>query len=188
MTTTPTNNLMALADEMDAMAMNCDVSEEGLCDWLTDRAKRIRALASQAERPLGGEAAVEWKDSKGARLQPKEYACLKDGGFDVSRFRPLVYGDAAPQPAASPQGEHPDDVAVDAFAAAMKAKMAKQRAKGYGGWDDPAGCASDFLRECLLVHVGKGDPVDVGNFAMMLFNRDQPTSISPQVAASGEKT
>jgi hypothetical protein len=79
---------------------------------------------------------------------------------------------AVPAPAES----HPDDVAVDNFAAAMKAKMAKQRAKGYGGWDDPSDCAADFLRERLAHHIIKGDPVDVGNFAMMLFNRGESTA------------
>lgn len=71
---------------------------------------------------------------------------------------------------------HPDDVAVDTFAAAMKAKMAKQRAKGYGGWDNPEDCTADFLRERLAHHVGKGDPVDIGNFAMMLWNRRESTA------------
>lgn len=72
---------------------------------------------------------------------------------------------------------HPDDIAVDKFAAAMKAKMAKQRAKGYGGWDEPLECAADLLRERLRTHVGKGDSVDVGNFAMMLFNRGESTAV-----------
>lgn len=77
-------------------------------------------------------------------------------------------------PGATPQ--HPDDEAVDRFAAAMKAKMAKQRAKGYGGWNDPADCPSDRLQTMLVAHIVKGDPVDVGNFAMMLFNRGEPTA------------
>ncbi|KAK6697022.1 hypothetical protein SNK04_013764 [Fusarium graminearum] len=33
--------------------------------------------------------------------------------------------------------QHPDDIAVGAFAAAMKVKMAEARAKGRGGWEDP---------------------------------------------------
>lgn len=72
---------------------------------------------------------------------------------------------------------HPDDIAVDAFAAAMKAKMAKQRAKGYGGWQDKTDCPTDRLQTLLVDHIAKGDPVDVGNFAMMLWNRGEPTAI-----------
>lgn len=67
--------------------------------------------------------------------------------------------------------EHPDDLAVDRFAAAMRAKMAKQRAKGYGGWDDPAQCTDESLADKLMTHTQKGDPVDVANFAMMLHQR-----------------
>lgn len=80
---------------------------------------------------------------------------------------------AATRPDAPPteQGAHPDDLAVDRFAAAMKAKLAKKRAEGRGGWDDPAQCSVVFLSELLQEHVRKGDPVDVGNFAMMLHQR-----------------
>lgn len=66
---------------------------------------------------------------------------------------------------------HHDDLAVDRFAAAMKAKLAKKRSKGYGGWDDPEDCSIGWLSELLRKHVGKGDPVDVGNFAMMIHQR-----------------
>lgn len=68
-------------------------------------------------------------------------------------------------------GGHPDDVAVDKFATAMKAKLAKKRADGRGGWEDPKQCSVEFLSELLHGHIAKGDPVDVGNLAMMLFNR-----------------
>lgn len=71
--------------------------------------------------------------------------------------------------------QHSDDAAIDVFATAMKAKMARKRAEGRGGWDDPEDCPADFLRKGLVKHVSKGDPVDVGNFAMMLFNRREPT-------------
>lgn len=67
---------------------------------------------------------------------------------------------------------HPDDIAVDEFATAMKIKLAKQRAKGYGGWEDPAQCPVERLATMLVDHIGKGDPVDVGNFSMMLHHRE----------------
>lgn len=46
--------------------------------------------------------------------------------------------------------QHPDDAAVDRFAAAIKEKLAQARAKGRGGWDNPARAASKRWRECLL--------------------------------------
>ncbi|WP_340571708.1 hypothetical protein [Stenotrophomonas sp. G106K1] len=76
--------------------------------------------------------------------------------------------------ARQPVGEqHPDDLAVDAFAAAMKAKMAEARAKGRGGWEDPAQCSADDLSRMLREHVEKGDPRDVANFCMMLHQRGE---------------
>ena len=81
---------------------------------------------------------------------------------------------------------HPDDVAVDRFAAAMKAKLAKKRADGYGGWDNPEECTIEHLSRLLINHVGKGDPVDVGNLAMMIHQRSSSILISP-TAAEPEK-
>ena len=74
----------------------------------------------------------------------------------------------APKPAPA----HQDDAAVDALAATMKANLAKQRAKGYSGWDTPEFTQqrlSDMLRE----HVDKGDPVDVANFCAFLAARGE---------------
>ena len=69
--------------------------------------------------------------------------------------------------------EHPDDLAVDRFAVAMKAKLAKKRADGRGGWQDKGDCSQQFLSDLLRGHVGKGDPVDVANLAMMLHQRGE---------------
>lgn len=77
---------------------------------------------------------------------------------------------------------HPDDIAVDRFAAAMKAKLAKKRGEGRGGWDDPNACPLDRLQAMLADHVEKGDPVDVGNFAMMIWNR----SLGPGSASGAD--
>lgn len=66
---------------------------------------------------------------------------------------------------------HPDAKAVDRFAVAMKAKLAKKRAEGRGGWDNPDECSIALLSELLREHVAKGDPVDVGNLAMMIHQR-----------------
>jgi hypothetical protein len=79
---------------------------------------------------------------------------------------------------------HPDDVAVDRFAAAMKEKLAQARAKGRGGWDDPAQCSVETLARMLVEHVAKGDPRDVANFAMMLWARGAgPEVLAAAVAA-----
>lgn len=66
---------------------------------------------------------------------------------------------------------HTDDIAIEKFALIMKEKMAVSRAKGRSGWDDPAQCSIERLQTMLIEHMEKGDPVDIGIFAMMLFNR-----------------
>lgn len=69
---------------------------------------------------------------------------------------------------------HPDDLAVNRFAAAMKAKLAAGRAKGRGGWDKPELCRVETLADMLVRHVGKGNPgtfEDIANLAMMLHQR-----------------
>ncbi len=68
--------------------------------------------------------------------------------------------------------DHPDDRAVNAFADALKVKMAASRAKGRGGWDKPDECAISLLAELLIDEVSaKGDPLDIGAYAMMLHQR-----------------
>jgi hypothetical protein len=86
-----------------------------------------------------------------------------------------------------PVSEHLDDWAIDRFAATMKAKMAKQREKGYSGWDDQEQCPTGRLQTMLSEHVAKGDPVDVGNFAMMLWNRGEATTSPEQPAQRTEQ-
>lgn len=74
----------------------------------------------------------------------------------------------AQHPAAA---DHPDDVAVDRFAAAMKEKLAAARAKGRGGWNNDEPGLQQRLSDMLRAHVEKGDPRDVANFAMFLHQR-----------------
>lgn len=73
---------------------------------------------------------------------------------------------------------HHDDLGVDRFAAAMKGKLAKKRAEGFGGWSDPNQCTAQYLSELLRQHAEKGDPVDVGNIAMMLHQRGERISVT----------
>ena len=93
---------------------------------------------------------------------------------------------AALTPAPRPEW-HPDDLAVDRFAAAMKAKLAKKRAEGRGGWERKDECSAEDLTYMLVQHIWKGDPLDVGNLAMMLHQRGErivldgeAKSIAPQ--------
>lgn len=85
--------------------------------------------------------------------------------------------------------QHPDDLAVDRFAAAMKAKLAKKRAEGRGGWDDPQECHVVVLARMLLEHIRKGDPVDIANFAMMMHQRGAEAYLLwDRIVVDGEMT
>lgn len=64
-----------------------------------------------------------------------------------------------------PAPQHSDDIAVECFAEAMKAKLAKKREQGHGGWET---ARAEHLSYLLHEHVDKGDPIDVANFCMML--------------------
>ncbi|MDD0817177.1 hypothetical protein PSQ39_21260 [Curvibacter sp. HBC28] len=59
---------------------------------------------------------------------------------------------------------HPDDIAIDGFAADLKVKMAGSRAKGRSGWET---CPPELLSKMLREHVEKGDPRDVAIISMM---------------------
>ena len=145
-------------------------------------------LAKKATPPVG--APVEWKERAAKiigdfeALRPPDILLkhTQATGVMANFLREIAAAPAAP--VAEP---HPDDIAVDKFAAAMKAKMAASRARGRGGWDDPAQCDVADLCSMLVDHIDKGDPVDVGNFAMMLFNRgvrswELPTALAARIA------
>lgn len=85
----------------------------------------------------------------------------------------------------APASEHHDDVAVDRFAAAMKAKLADARNKGRSGWDDPEQCSVEFLASLLLEHIGKGNTgnfEDIANLCMMLHQRGADPAILQAIA------
>ena len=60
---------------------------------------------------------------------------------------------------------------IDQFAAAMKEKMEEKYWEGYAGWDDIKG-VEKVITDRLIEHArrGKGQEVDIANFAMMLWN------------------
>lgn len=106
-------------------------------------------------------------------------------GHQLSEYdRPRYWMPCPSDPDSSPQPQqHPDDAAVDAFANAMKAKLAKKRAEGRGGWQ---ACDAAYLSELLRGHVEKGDPVDVANLSMMLHQNGQriePASVPSDAEA-----
>ena len=67
--------------------------------------------------------------------------------------------------------ETADDLMVYMVAVEMRLKLAKKRAEGRGGWHTDE-CDISFLRRMLETHIGKGDMVDVLNFAGMIMVKE----------------
>jgi len=69
--------------------------------------------------------------------------------------------------------QHPDNQAIDKFAAAMKTKLAEARAKGRRGWME-SWVHDKQLAELMVWHILNGNAgnfEDIANFAMMLHQR-----------------
>lgn len=68
------------------------------------------------------------------------------------------------------ESQHSDNLHVNHFANVMKKKLSECREKGRSGWEE---CPIEFLNNELIRHIEKGDPVDVANFAMMIYERNE---------------
>nr|WP_244119759.1 hypothetical protein [Burkholderia gladioli] len=133
--------------------------------------KKGLADASQAAAPAEArDDAEEMRDAAMRTVQAMGLIYSK--GSD--RWRPQ-FGDAI----------HPDEAAIDAFSASMKAKMAAARAKGRSGWET---CAPGDLSRMLREHVEKGDPRDVANFCMMLHHLGAAISAPADAEEAGALT
>lgn len=97
----------------------------------------------------------------------------REGALPHHRFGATIRYTLADVLAHTAINKHPDDEAVDRFAAAMHAKMAQARAKGKEGWDDPERCSGDHLEHLLREAFTVNEWVDVANYAMMLWARGQ---------------
>lgn len=105
------------------------------------------------------------------------YPLLWEAGFTAAvdwQHRRTHYLEAKPPPNPfNGRRPHSDDLAVARFALAMQDKLAAARAKGRGGWENKLECSNERLTYLLVSHIMKGDPVDVGNFAMFLHQRGE---------------
>lgn len=97
----------------------------------------------------------------------------REGALPHHRFGATIRYTLADVLAHTAINKHPDDEAVDRFAAAMHAKMAQARAKGKEGWDDPERCPVGRLDDLMGKAWAAQQWVDVANYAMMLWARGQ---------------
>lgn len=123
-------------------------------------------------RSVGEVVTYRWYDTESGSVGERQRQEVKWHGTPPKSGTEL-YTHPAPAPAT-----HPDDLAVDRFAAAMKEKLAAARAKGRGGWDDKEDLEC-HLSNLLRAHVEKGDPRDVANFCCFLWNRGESIQPAP---------
>lgn len=137
-------------------------------------------MTRETEQKLVPLEPTEAMQNEGVNVASDEFGWVDEGQVSAI-YRAMLA--AAPSPDTGKMGGvHPDDLAVDRFAEAMKAKLAQKRDEGRGGWDDKEDCSAQFLSDLLRGHVEKGDPLDVGNFAMMLHQRGEGISPSDPFA------
>jgi hypothetical protein len=71
--------------------------------------------------------------------------------------------------------EMSDADGVDLFAKAMKRRMARAARNGRSGWNNPERLSPEYLVGLLLDEItvdnGKPNPVDIANYAMMIYHR-----------------
>lgn len=65
-----------------------------------------------------------------------------------------------------------DEQGVSDFTDAMLEKMSRKRDQGCGGWWDENQCTIEHLRGLFMAAVAKGDMIDIANFAMMIYYRE----------------
>lgn len=83
-----------------------------------------------------------------------------------------------------------DDSALADFTAAMREKLARSRAKGRSGWQDPALCPEARLVAMLIGHLPKGNPgnfLDIAILAMMLHQRGTDPAALKEALSISEK-
>lgn len=65
-----------------------------------------------------------------------------------------------------------DGAGIKQFSDAMAHKMKAAREAGRGKWWDESQCSTQYLHDLLMQSVADGDLVSVGNYAMMLYCRE----------------
>ena len=145
--------------------------------WLRE-GQAVEAVYASPPAPavVVGEPDDKWKRACAAQSRKLQHVLCIPGVKEA--LTELEWETWTPTPAPA-VAVHPDDLAVDRFAAIMKAKLANAREKGRGGWDDRELCPDGYLSQLLREHVDKGDPVDVANLAMMLTLRGERIEGNP---------
>lgn len=158
-------------EALDRVRAQLVLTEQSTVQAVPDERKAFEEWLKRREGPQGDEPGYPGPQSF---HMDERYAAFEGWAARACVATPPV------PPTQQASEQHPDDTAVDAFAAAMKAKLARAREKGRGGWQEAdAGVLSGMLRH----HVEKGDPRDVANFCMFLWSLGHGIAPAPQQAS-----
>ena len=151
-------------------------SEGGIFKRIDENRELLEQLQQRAPDLLYDAPWIEgWISSQDAFLV--DLAECLDGIEPLPAIRmPMAdrFPRAWPIPSAQPQRfePHPDDAAAERFCAALKSKMAINRAQDKRDYADPQ-CPASFLAKILIERVEAGDPLDVALIAMALHLRGE---------------
>lgn len=165
--------LQVVADERTAFGAWWADFADSHPEWPFADSGALRWEAYQAGRaaaPVQAQEPVVLPIKKWTERYVSEAFSVKDRPAAIRQAMEMEIGDLR---AAPTQERHSDDTAWDKFVEAAKAKMAEKRAEGRGGWDDPTQCNVQDLATLLVELVERGDPVNIANVCMMIWNRAQ---------------
>ena len=148
----------------DCFERDGDTLDGFMAEFLTHHQLEVRLIES-------AENAKKWHE---AHSSASDRITVLEVENAELRKRPAI--DVAPGAAGGV--DHENDMAVDSFAAAIKAKLSTRSVAGGGGWNDPAQCSIEHLQGVLVEWVAKGDPVSVGALAMMIQQRGGRTALA----------
>lgn len=148
----------------DCFERDGDTLDGFMAEFLTHHQLEVRLIES-------AENAKKWHE---AHSSASDRITVLEVENAELRKRPAI--DVAPGAAGGV--DHENDMAVDSFAAAIKAKLSTRSAAGGGSWNDPAQCSIEHLQGVLVEWVAKGDPVSVGALAMMIQQRGGRTALA----------
>lgn len=164
----PGKRTKMVADHIRKELVEIEAKPSDLTEWVDVILLALDGAWRSGATPAQIAEAIEAKQAKNeGRAWPDWRTSDPDRAIEHDRSRDAEAG--ADDLVADEGAPHPDDEAVDRFAVALKEKMAAARAKGRSGWQQ---CSPFILSEMLRAHVEKGDPRDVANFCMMLWDMD----------------
>lgn len=158
------------------MSPSPEMSGEAVTDWHARQAWNFISIAARALEPLRAAIKAEAVHPAGANKlaldKLKAVYNLPWNADNLPQLDAAIFSaiKALEAVQVEPVSQHPDDIAVDAFAVAMKIKLAEKRTEGRSGWQDLSWKASEISWQ-IRSHVDKGDPVDVANYCMFLSAR-----------------